>query len=97
MIELKKSNPALAYGKYKVAENSNDHVFSFYRFTDTEKILVVVNLSGSPEQALVQIDRAEKYKSAKSLLNGKTQKVKNYTSLLVNILPYKAQGYKLNK
>jgi len=53
MIELKKSNPALAYGKYKVAENSNDHVFSFYRFTDTEKILVVVNLSGSPEQALV--------------------------------------------
>lgn len=97
MIELKKSNPALAYGKYKVAENSNDHVFSFYRFTDTEKILVVVNLSGSPEQALVQIDRAEKYKSAKSLLNGKTQKVKNYTSLLVNILPYKAQVYKLNK
>ncbi len=97
MIGLKKLNPALAFGKYQATENSNDKIFSFLRYTNTEKILVVVNLSNSAEQARIQISPAEKYNTAKNLLNGETQKITNHSILLLNCMPYQTQVYKLDK
>lgn len=96
MIELKKLYPALAHGKYQVIENNNDNVFSFLRYTGTEKILVVVNLSESAAQTRIQVNPAEKYKTAQSLINSKKQKVKN-ASLVLHSMPHQAQIYLLRK
>ncbi|MBK6826878.1 MAG: alpha-amylase [Chitinophagaceae bacterium] len=54
LIRLKKSNPALAGGKYANAVNDNDKVFSFYRTVGKRKVLVVVNLSGDSQKAIFQ-------------------------------------------
>jgi glycosidase len=45
LIKLKQSNPALSNGNYALAENNNSNVFSFYRTSNEQKLLVVVNLS----------------------------------------------------
>jgi glycosidase len=54
LIGLKQSHPALANGAFQNAINDNDHVFSFYRFNKTRKVLVVVNLSDEVQTARVK-------------------------------------------
>jgi glycosidase len=51
LIKLKQNNPALANGKYALAENDNSRVFSFYRTVKEQKLLVVVNLSNELQKA----------------------------------------------
>lgn len=51
LIRLKQSNPALANGTYENAGNSNNKVFSFYRTYNYRKVLVVVNLSDTIQNA----------------------------------------------
>ncbi|MEY4805300.1 MAG: hypothetical protein RL331_1826 [Bacteroidota bacterium] len=45
LIALKQSNPALAIGSYENVPNENQNVFSFYRQSKKQKVLVLVNLS----------------------------------------------------
>lgn len=76
LIRLKQSHPALANGAFKHAINDNDNVFSFYRYNNTDKALVVVNLSGEEQVATFnEININEK------LLFGKSQLYNNRIQL----------------
>jgi alpha-amylase len=96
MIELKKSSPALANGKYEVVENNNEKFFTFMRYTDTEKVLVVVSLSHLPEGVMVKIKPDKKYTSGTSLLTGGVKPFNN-NGFYLELPPYWMQIYKLNE
>ena len=51
MIQLKQSHPALAKGKYANLPNNNTKVYSFTRTYNSQKAIVVVNLSNEPQIA----------------------------------------------
>lgn len=53
LLQLRKANPALHSGQYAPVINSNEQVFSFVRFTGTQKLLVLINLSGATQQLTV--------------------------------------------
>lgn len=95
IIELKKSSPALANGKYQLVENNNEKVFTFLRSTETENVLVVVSLSSIPERVGIRIAGKGKYNSGKSLLNNETRKLGNYNDFSIELIPYGIQVYKL--
>jgi len=54
IIALRKSLPLLTYGTYKNLTNSNDKVFSFERYLGNRKVIVVVNLSGNEQDAMIK-------------------------------------------
>lgn len=74
LIALKKSNAALASGKYQVVENDQEKVFTFLRYTDQEAVLVMVSLSDKPETCTVQMK--EKYSSGTDLMKGGVKRFK---------------------
>lgn len=45
MIGIRKAHPVLTYGAYKPVETDNEHLFVYYRESDEEKILVILNMS----------------------------------------------------
>jgi alpha-amylase len=55
IIRLRKSNQALIAGGYKTVDNNNDKVFSFLRYVGDKKVLVVVNLSGDEQDAVIDM------------------------------------------
>lgn len=61
IIRLKQANPALSTGTYSHAVNDNNSVFSFYRTSQNRKVLVVANLSGVAQKAVLQ-DRYKSYR-----------------------------------
>jgi alpha-amylase len=95
LIELKKSNKALAHGDYRAVSNNNDQLFSFLRFTNEEKIVVVVNLSPNTQRAMVTVPLEKSFSSAEGLL---TEEVKKITeeSFAVDVSPYGMQIFKLD-
>ena len=51
LIQVKQSNQALTHGKYALAENDNEQVFSWYRVFHDKKCLIVANLSNQVQKA----------------------------------------------
>jgi glycosidase len=79
LIRLKHSNPALANGEYANAPNDNSKVFSFYRSHRGRKVLVLVNLSGEGQIAVLQ--QAHQHYTplwGKQQIQGKTIKLPPY-------------------
>ena len=74
LIKLKQSNPALAIGKYELAENKNPNVFSFYRVYKNIKVLVAANLSNQNKNVTFGFGR-EKFSLiyGKNFLSNKSQ------------------------
>ena len=54
MIQLRKSNSALKYGDFLIAETKDDQVLAFYRQYKDKKSLVVHNLSDKEKS--IEID-----------------------------------------
>jgi alpha-amylase len=96
IIKLRKSSAALSQGKYQLVENSNDQVFSFLRYTESEKVLVVMNLSPTTQTAEVKTGSFGKFKTFEDLLNGKDRKV-NSANLSIDLTAYSVQVYRLTK
>lgn len=96
LIKLRKSSLALSKGKYQLVENNNDQIFSFLRYTDSEKVLVVVNLSPKTQTVEVKTDSFENFKTFKSLLIGAGKMVKS-ASHSIDLPAYGVQVYKLAK
>lgn len=49
LIALRKSNAAVAHGKYKTLNNDSVNAYSFMRYNEDQVIIVVINLSGNAE------------------------------------------------
>ncbi len=94
MIQLKKSSPALAHGKYQSAENENENVLSFLRYTDKENVLVVVNLSSSTQHANVRFGATTKFKSASSLLTKESRQIRDHV-LVIDLPAYSTGIFRL--
>lgn len=63
LIRLRKSNEAISAGKYQTIQNDNQYVVSFARKTSTNYALVLINLSGSTQEAHI---------SKANIISGKT-------------------------
>lgn len=70
LIQLKKTNPALASGQYKKLENNSSNIFSFYRVSEQQNIMVLINLSDSKERVWIQKELYSKRKKNYHILFG---------------------------
>jgi alpha-amylase len=89
IIALKKSIPALASGSFQDVNNDNDKVFSFLRSTETDRALVIVNLSDKPEKATAKIEG----KSCEDLISGSV----GIAGMKIQLMPYEVKVYHLRK
>lgn len=46
VIQIRKNNPVISFGKFETIANDNDSVFSYQRYDSVNAIVVVINLSG---------------------------------------------------
>ena len=62
LLHLRKNNEALASGKYEVLANENDYVFSFFRAKDEHAAIVLINLSYTTQEIMINADQVKKPK-----------------------------------
>ncbi len=90
MVALRKSNPVLVYGKYTLLDKDNPSVYAYTRELDGKKLLVLLNFTTKPAQAMIPLDMTQ----AKPLTtNYKDMPVKNITQSQVTLRPYEALIY----
>ena len=70
MIHIRKNNPVISSGGYETLANTNDSVFSYERFDSVNAIIVVVNLSGSEQNAEVSYPNFDPRTKEVKVLNG---------------------------
>jgi oligo-1,6-glucosidase len=51
LVQLRKNTPSLIYGKYKILDKENPHIYAYTREGEDGKMLVVLNFSPSDAQA----------------------------------------------
>lgn len=51
VIQIRKNNPVISNGKFEIISNDNDSVFSYQRHDSVNAIVVIINLSGSEQNA----------------------------------------------
>ncbi len=87
MVELRKGNKTLIYGKYTLLDKSNPKIYAYTRELDGKKLLVLLNFSDANATADTGIDVSK----AKILIN-------NYNSKSPDgqLRPYEAIIYELN-
>jgi maltose alpha-D-glucosyltransferase/alpha-amylase len=56
MIAVRKMHPAFAWGDFAWAENSNPALAAYWRRTESEKLLIIHNLSGKPQRFIFDQD-----------------------------------------
>jgi glycosidase len=59
MIRLRRTNSSLVDGAYQTLANDNDSVFSFSRHEKNKGAIVVLNLSGAPQQVSVDFTQSK--------------------------------------
>jgi len=92
MVNLRKTNPALVYGKYTLLDKNNPNVYAYTREYEGQKFLIVLNFSAGNAQSAIGIKTA----NAKLLLgNYKDAPVNNIKGSSVSLRPFEALVYKL--
>jgi oligo-1,6-glucosidase len=88
MVELRKSNPVLVYGKYTLLDKKNPDVYAYTRELDGSKMLVLLNFTSKKAKVKTGINT----KKASLLIN-------NYEgeSSVIELRPYEAAVYQLEK
>ena len=88
MVELRKSNPVLVYGKYTLLDKNNPNVYAYTRELDGEKMLILLNFTSKMAKVKTGINTAK----ASLLIN-------NYEgeSSVTELRPYEAAVYQLGK
>jgi oligo-1,6-glucosidase len=90
MVALRKSHPALVYGKYTLLDKSNPNVYAYTREYEGQKYLIVLNFTSKNAQSAININTA----GAKLLLGNYKDAPKNGKSS-ISLRPYEALVYKL--
>jgi glycosidase len=93
MIGLRKANPAIIKGGYKMLDNDNDKVYSFERTLDGKKIAVIVNLSDKDQDVVIQMP--ENVSSLKSLYGNAKTNI-NQTAVTTNLAGYAVEVWSVN-
>ena len=92
IIQLRKEHPALAEGSYKAILAKNNQVMGYYRESEEEKLLIIINLSQSPAAFYLPIEKDENYK-----LLLKTDYGNFLTQEKMVFKPYEGRIYKITK
>lgn len=92
MIQLRKSNLTLVYGKYQLILPRHKEIYAYTRTEGDDTILVVANLKGEPTS--FKAPRGLKYKAAELLIATETvdgnENPRNF-----DLKPYEARVYRL--
>ncbi len=92
VVQLRKDNLVLVYGKYTLLDKGNPKVYAYTREGEGEKLLVVLNFSTTSSTT----DIGMNISNAKLLLNNyKDAPSNNITASTVTLRPYEALVYKL--
>lgn len=88
MVQLRKKNPVLVYGKYTLLDKDNPNVYAYTRELEGQKILVLLNFSTQKATAKTGINLTK----AKVLIH-------NYPTLskTIELRPYEAIIYQIQK
>ncbi|MEN2769034.1 glycoside hydrolase family 13 protein [Ornithinibacillus xuwenensis] len=90
LIQLRKSNPIIVYGEYKLIDDANEQVYAYTRAYEDQKLLVLTNFSR--EVAEFQIRDNEL--TTGTLLIGNYEDVEeNLESATIKLRPYEARVY----
>ena len=84
MVQLRKDNEVLIYGKYTLLDEKNPKIYSYTRELNGKKMLIVLNFSKDKATPNTGID----IKNAKVLIN-------NYPTIASELFPYQAVVYEL--
>lgn len=95
LIQLRKENDALVHGLYKTVNNDSAVLFSFKREKEDEVILIVANLSGFRQKAIVNIEVDQAEDAVFSLLLGNAVITVVDAVVSVEISPYNTGVWKL--
>ena len=84
MVQLRKDNEVLIYGKYTLLDEKNPKIYSYTRELNGKKMLIILNFSKDKATPNTGID----IKNAKVLIN-------NYPTIASELFPYQAVVYEL--
>ncbi|HET7003577.1 MAG TPA: alpha-glucosidase C-terminal domain-containing protein, partial [Puia sp.] len=88
LVQLRKNNPALVYGKYHLLDKDNPTVYAYSREGDGRKFLILLNFSSQKSQVNIEIPLT----GAKLLLSN-DQRMQG--SAVAGLNPYEACIYQL--
>jgi oligo-1,6-glucosidase len=92
VVQLRKNNLVLVYGKYTLLDKTNPKVYAYTREGYGKRMLIVLNFSSSDAQTDVGTDMS----NAKMLLNNyKDAPAKNQNKTTLHLRPYEALIYEL--
>jgi maltose alpha-D-glucosyltransferase/alpha-amylase len=87
MIAVRKMHPAFAWGDFAWAENSDPALAAYWRKTESEKLLVINNLSGKPQRYIFDQEDSGLIPAAE-LLSGRVFTVDDPGQREIVIAPY---------
>jgi glycosidase len=68
LLKLRKNLPALQIGKFEENISPNKQVYSFFRYTDSENLLIVCNLGQNTERVIVGHDTSILFSTKEDVL-----------------------------
>jgi alpha-glucosidase len=92
MIRIRKNNPILIYGEYKLILENHDKIYAYIREINEEKFIIITNLSENKAQ----------YKYENEILKYENLLISNYEVLphddlkYLDLKPYEARMYKID-
>lgn len=95
LIQLRKEHKALICGKYETVDNDSGALFSFKRETDDEIVLIVANLTGFRQKAIVNVTIDQGEEKDLYLLLGNADIMLINDVVYVEISPYNTGVWKL--
>jgi alpha-glucosidase len=89
LLALRRSAPALLDGDYVVLNEEDPNVFSYLRKTATDAVIVVINMSASPQTVNFKLSRERvNAKSAKTLLSTQPSLQNNSSVAQLSLEPF---------
>ncbi len=88
VIQIRKNNPVISNGKFEIISNNNDSVFSYQRYDSVNAIVVIINLSGSEQNAEFAYPDYDPLKKNATLLIGKDAPLTYEKKWTLRIPPY---------
>ncbi|GAA0181490.1 hypothetical protein SH2C18_40170 [Clostridium sediminicola] len=91
LIELRKQNKIIVYGKYALILENHDEIFAYTRELDKEKLLIICNFDKS--DVLFTLPNSIKYKKAELLISNYSDSTTSIDE--IKLRPYEAIVYSL--
>ncbi len=90
---LRKDNSVFVYGKYTLLDKNNHNVYAYTREEDGEKMLVLLNFSGTNAPAKIGIN----LQKAEVLLSNYKRAPVTKMQAFVTLTPYEAVVYRVRE